>query len=248
MLLLVDTQGGEQCSSYELFTYLRGPDAVEARLVSGDVAFAGNGPEGDLMVGIEVKKVADLVSSISTGRLSATQGRRMMDDYQQRWLLLIGHWGCDSEGQLTVVRGGRWTRFRRHPILHYSYVAAYVAELQTLGFHYHVVASCAEAAHWVKILARWWDRGWDKHRGMRKFDESGAALMPHPDAMTDLIARMAKALPNFGYERAMAAAAAMSGPEDIFTWSPADWAAVPGVGTVIAARVWGAIHGRRSHE
>lgn len=244
MLLLVDTQGGPQCSSAEMLTYLADV-GVESYLHSGDIAFAGNGPNGDLMVGVEVKKVADLVSSIETGRLADTQMPRMRDDYQQKYILIIGQWGCNEDGELTVLREGRMKRFRRHPKLHYVRVAAFILEAQIAGFHVHTAGSCAEAAHWVKIVAHWWDKPWDKHRALHKFDESGTALMPHPDAMTDFLARVAKALPNVGYERAMAVGAAMGGAEDFSTWTLEQWQRVPGVGSTIARNIWEKWHARR---
>ena len=43
------------------------------RLDSADVCLTGNGPNDAVLIGVEVKSIWDLISSINTGRLQATQ-------------------------------------------------------------------------------------------------------------------------------------------------------------------------------
>lgn len=60
-------------------------------LNSGDVAIPGNGPSGPVLVGVEVKTFSDLISSMDSGRLQATQIPLMYEDYpDERWILVIG--------------------------------------------------------------------------------------------------------------------------------------------------------------
>lgn len=60
-------------------------------LNSGDVAIPGNGSSGHVLVGVEVKTFSDLISSMDSGRLQATQIPAMCEDYpDERWILVIG--------------------------------------------------------------------------------------------------------------------------------------------------------------
>jgi len=74
-------------------------------LNSGDVAIPGNGPFGSTLVGIEVKTFSDLISSLDSGRLQATQIPAMCEDYpDERWLLIIGDYRPSPTNYILQVR------------------------------------------------------------------------------------------------------------------------------------------------
>lgn len=244
-MLLIDDRSG----SNELIPLLAGDDTISCRLDSGDVAIPGNGPAGDIMVGVEVKKINDLLSSIATGRLQATQLPKLLVDYQEVWLLLVGDYRPGPTGTLQVERGSRWSGHcignREVP---YSYVEGFLIECGTLGVHHKRVESNREAAWWIRSLEHWWGKPWDKHKAMRKFDTSGTAPLignPHdPEYQRRMaIAEVIKGLPSIGFERAWAASLVFHSIQDAINATAKEWAEVDGVGKVIAQKIVEVIHG-----
>jgi hypothetical protein len=66
---------------------------ILSTLSSGDVSFIGEGTHGPISIGIEVKSISDLITSIQTGRLQDTQIiNGMLNDYdiEGRWILHYG--------------------------------------------------------------------------------------------------------------------------------------------------------------
>lgn len=246
-MLFIDDRSG----SNELVPYLSDPDTCVCRLNSGDVAFAGNGPSGDIMVGIEVKKVPDLLSSESTGRLAATQLPRLLMDYQEIYLLVIGNYRPGSDGTLQVERGNHWTNYRvGNRVVPYAYIEGFIIELQATGVGFGRVENNREAAWWIRTCEHWWSKPWDKHRAMKKFDNSGPALMPGDENDPEYrrlkaMANVMKGLPNMGWERAWAAARHFDSLGDAFSATVKEWSEIDGIGFTIADRVVETIHGRK---
>lgn len=77
-----------------------------ACLDAGDLMFIGNGPEGkEVSVGVEFKKIRDLLGSIRTGRLAGHQILKLQQ-YDYRFLVIEGEWRHDNNGFVTL-RAGR---------------------------------------------------------------------------------------------------------------------------------------------
>lgn len=223
---------------------LRG--ATLCRLDSADVAFPGNGPGGETyMVGIEVKSIYDLISSMNTGRLQATQVPAMLEQYQVRWLLYYGIYQPGSKGQLMLRQGKSWKSYKiGSRIVPYGYIESFLFDLTEIGINVRHVGSESEAAHWIACLYRWWSKPWDAHKGMRVFDRSGGpTLMPNVPREVMMRAQVARGLPGLGFERALAAAEYFGSIEEMINATAKQWEEVPGIGRVIAKAVYGAIRG-----
>ena len=150
------------------------------RLDSGDAMVIGNGPDGAILVGVEVKSVWDLVGSADTGRLQATQIPAMLRTYGVSWLLWFGQYRVSSSGKVELRRGKLWKPLRvGSRDVPYGYIEGVLFDLAVLGIHTRHVFDVAEAAVWLGSLHRWWGKPWDKHRGMRTLDRSrDISLMP----------------------------------------------------------------------
>lgn len=85
------------------------------RLDSGDIYFVGRGTKGaPLNIGIEHKTVADVVSSVKTGRLQGHQLQEMRGAAEGEkpafdlcWLLVEGEWIYDKSGMLMRRSGAK---------------------------------------------------------------------------------------------------------------------------------------------
>ena len=78
-------------------------------LNSADAAFAGNGPDGDVLIGIELKKPADCMACKVDGRFSGHQLLQMAEDYDVCELLVEGIFRPEpSTGVMQIKCGDEW--------------------------------------------------------------------------------------------------------------------------------------------
>ncbi len=246
-MILVDDRDG----SNELIPLL--PDCVPCRLTSGDVAIPGNGPEGEVLVGVEVKKVRDLLQSMETGRLAATQLPQLLVDYNHVWLLIVGEYREGRGGRLEVKgsHGRWWTHRIGSREVPCGYVEGFLVELSTVGVNIKQVHDNGAAASWISLLARWWDRDWASHKALKKFDRSAAAKvagmpMDERDAewrRRDQIARAAATLPGIGWDRAQEIARTFPSIRYMSNAEIEEWVEIKGIGKVLARTAVEAING-----
>jgi hypothetical protein len=154
-------------------------------LSSGDVAFCGSGPSSPLMIGIEIKEISELVSSLETGR-AQSQIRAMSQDYDIRYLLTYGGYRCSPDDHKSLEiwkpaipkrrRAGWYTldHGRRGPVI-YSYLRNWLispASLLAHGFMYWHSDTLPEAAEWISALYKSWSKPYHAHKSMKTKDKS----------------------------------------------------------------------------
>lgn len=209
-----------------------------SRLESGDVSITGNGPEGLVSVGVEVKSVSDLLQSEGSGRLR-DQLERMVNAYDVRWLLTYGEYRAGWMNTLEIMRGGRWRRHRMGSRdVPYGYVEGALLTYNVAGISHKHVHDEEQAAAWLACLERWWEKPWEKHRAFHKFNRAGD-LSVIPDIAPDMLQRMriAADLPGVGWERALAAAVSFPSVRSMICATEQEWCDVPGIGKVIAKQI-----------
>lgn len=214
--------------------------AVLDQLPSADVALTGNGPDGDVLVGVEVKSISDLISSTSTGRLQATQVPAMLNDYDVCWVLVYGDYQASPNGQLVTRKlSYSWVKqwIGRRPVP-WSYVEAFLLSLAATGIKVKQVRDVREAALWIGVLAKWWAKPHDKHKSFHTFDHSrDVSMMPGMEEGELLRAKVANCLPGVGHGRAMAVARHFGSVRDMVNAEPSEWEEIDGIGKVIARTV-----------
>lgn len=166
-------------------------------LASADVAFAGRGPgDAPIMVGVELKKLPDLLACLHDKRLTATNGqlRTMLDAYDEVWLVVEGLARVNPEtGALQTARcwpqkhhptrvtvewhdyawGGRGGRAVR-----YDFVEALLASpaFTSAGVRVMRTPDADTTAAWLRVLYRAWQKPYADHTALATgFDESGKA-------------------------------------------------------------------------
>lgn len=114
-MVLVDYRAG----SHELVEPLRaaGLTVTETTLPAGDIAFEGRGAKGaSVLIGIEYKKLPDLIQSIRTERLQGHQLPEMKKaGYDHSWLLVEGELLYDRKGKLQ--RRTKWPKRELKPMV-----------------------------------------------------------------------------------------------------------------------------------
>jgi Helix-hairpin-helix domain len=165
-----------------------------------DVLIAGQGPNGPVLVAVEIKELRELIQATDTGRLQAPgegQLPAMLADYDQSWLLWHGTVRCGDSGVLEEPRGrgdnGRclWGPFAKNPSgrgagsgagnadsgagpargLPCSYLDGLLLAVARMGVHVHHVPNEREAARWLGVLYDSWTKPWDEHRFTRTFKD-----------------------------------------------------------------------------
>lgn len=246
-MILVDDRDG----SRDLLecTALRGI-GVLGRLDFGDVMLTGHGPDAStIVVGVEVKSVSDLLSSISTGRLGGHQIPGMLKMYDYSWLLVHGSVRPGSNGELEVRgKGKTWRKFHlgKRPVP-WSYLEGFLlTAVMTSPLNLKWVYNFDEAARWIAVLDHWLEKPWDKHRGLSVFDTSGSvAPLPQSNAINTQIARTAASFPAIGWDRAWKAAEHFDSVIEMVNASESEWKTIKGIGPVIAKSVSGIVRRRK---
>ena len=234
-MLLIDSRTG----SKELLP-LMNPYSIRCQLCVldfGDFHFSGNGPRGKVSIGVERKRIDDLIESMQSGRLSGHQLPGLSECYDYCYLVVEGAWRTSPDGQLEVQIYGKWKPIK----LHFRALESYLCTLELhAGIIYRKTYDMRETAALVAALYRYWnDKQWADHRSHqmiytpvhvshrsmtlygRKVSvlEKIAAQLPGIDSKAEAVAK------HFGTVRRLAEA------------GPQEWQKIKGVGKIGANRI-----------
>lgn len=219
-------------------------------LAFGDVAFAGNGPEGcPVDVGIELKQLSDALNCMSDGRFAGHQLPGLVAAYNYVWLVIEGAYRADHKtGVLQHPRAGRWKDVelgkRRYMYREFD------CWLRTMEIKAGIrVWRCydrMETVQFVMDLYGWWNaKEFKDHRAHLAFhgtEESDSALLLKPS----LARRVAAQLPGIGWERSRAVAERFPTVMELARAKVDEFAGMKGVGKLTAKKIVEAMQGRKS--
>ena len=238
---------------------------VDGKMVPcGDAMLTGHGPGGStLTIGVECKKLPDLLSSISTGRLGGTQIPRMLKVFDVIFVLYYGVYRVGPDNMLQVRRFKRdrngnvkkvWESYRigKRPVP-WSYLEGFILSAQLKAvldagrpLIFKHVFDEHEAACWLRVLDAWLEKPWDKHRGLAVFDRSRElSAPPDADPIEVQIAKTAASLPAIDWVRGWAAARHFDSVAEMIDASQHEWMNIKGVGPVVAKSAHEAIRRRK---
>ena len=215
-MLLIDGQVG----SRDLVAPLQalGLPASLTRLEFGDVAFVGKGVDGvDVLVGVELKKVGDLLDSLRSGRLAGHQLPGLQKMYQHTWLLVEGIWYIDNAGRIGYgPRHGGITRGR----MTIGELNKRLLTLQLLGgLHPWFTKDRAGSLQFILALYRFWtDTNFDQHQSH--------ITIYHPEPLKPVsqFQRTISTLPGLGWLLSIAAQKQFGSIRCALTATAAEWA------------------------
>jgi ERCC4-type nuclease len=218
------------------------------RLPFGDLSFVGNGPDGiPQQIGIEHKRVSDVLQCITDGRFTGHQLPGLVGQYNRVWLWLEGEYRAGRSGllqrKLDSGRGeGRWvdcSMGRRS--FHYHELESWLNTLEIkAGVHVRRTANQMESVTSIAALYRWWTgKDWEDHKSHLGFDLSGECdrallLPPH------FVRRVAKELSGVGWERSAAIVKHFGtdrGIVPLITAELEDWCRIDGIGKGTAVKI-----------
>ena len=206
----------------------------------GDVAWIGRGLEdAPVPVGVEIKRIGDLLSSILSGRLSGHQLPQMVKQYVHTYLLIEGRYRVGEEGIIEMRNGSVWMPHQgtaRHPFT-YRELEAFLTTLEIrAGVHLRRTVDRPETAALVHALYRWWTS--------KPLEDHGSHLAMH-SAMRDsnliykptLKRRVAAELPGVGVERSGAVADHFPSVKAMVEAEVKEWETIPGIGKTLARKI-----------
>ena len=207
----------------------------------GDVAFTGVGVDGrSVRVGIEVKKVNDLIQSFTTGRLAGHQVPGMARSYERNWLVIEGPYRPGREGNLEVpIARGQWGNART--AITYRQLDTFLVSLEVLaGFRIRRTWHGDETVHVIADLYRWWQK--EQHDSLHTYDESRTFTgLREPNYCE----RAAKELRGVSWTRAKDVSRRFKTAQAMARASFEDWCDIPGIGEVTARSAYNEIRGIR---
>ncbi len=199
-MILVDSRAG----SDELVKPLAklGLPVEETTLDYGDIAFLGRGEKGkQVFVGIEHKKMPDLVQSLTSGRLQGHQLPGMLDMYDRSWLVVEGEWQHTPDGTVHMWKAkGRTKRLKGAPPAVELEKQILTLELRG-GFRVRHCPTRRDTLRFIFALYRWWtDKDMDEHKSHLAIH---APDIDRRDPNSDFVNSIAM-IPGIGLQRAKA--------------------------------------------
>jgi len=203
----------------------------------GDVAFMGRGEKGaPLYIGIELKKVGELVQSLRSKRLQGHQLLGLTKDFDRRYLLIEGDYHHDDLGRATVFRGtGKPKPLPGAP--NAVALEEEVINIQTRGGCWvRHTTTRRDTLRFILACFRYWtDRNLDEHRSHLAIyapDLDKGLLSPR-----SLKRQLAAQLPGIGFLKSQAVDKHFRSIVHMVLATPDDWMKIDGIGRKTAEEV-----------
>lgn len=230
------------------------PTAIPKHLFSGDFCFSGTGPDGDCLIGVERKRIKDMLSSIRTGRL-AEQLVELVRHYEYSFLVLEGTFRTNWHSGLLEDKYGRDyspVYVGKSTFLGLELESALSSIMATTPVRYIRTRSERETVEWLVSLNHAFSKPWDQ-----QLAKVTAIHQPEQYATigkASTIRRVTNALSGLGWERSGTLEQSYKSVWDLMSVNPdcecirpaRDYEKLPGFGKVLSKRMWDQLHG--SHE
>lgn len=228
---------------------------IVASGLPSDVIIPGIGEGGKrITVGIEHKKISDVLKCIVDGRFAGTQLRRMREEHDDIWLVIEGERKRGIEGELQIKTSwGRWVNAsvgsRRFS---YRDLESWMITMTTKNPEPYLkikeTNGRLETKEFIMSLHRWWaEKGWDNHKSNDVTDRSHMGGGGPVELIETKIQRMnreiAERLPGIGHDKAKRTVKKFKSLFEMATAEEREWKEIEGVGEKMAKRIVEAVHG-----
>lgn len=203
----------------------------------GDIAFSGRGEKGaPLYIGIELKKIGELVTSLRTKRFQGHQLLGLTRDFDRRYLLIEGDFHSDTQGRTVVFRGPG----RPKPLPGSSNAVTLEQEILNIqtrgGCWVRHTTTRKDTLRFIQACFRYWtDADLDSHKSHLAIyapDLDRRLMLP-----ISLKRQVAAQLPGIGYLRSQKVDAHFKSIQDMMNASVEEWLEVEGIGHETASKL-----------
>lgn len=232
---------GELLNGFKPF----GISVQKTTLAFGDMAWEGNGPNGLCRVGVERKKIDDLLQSIQDQRLSGHQLPGMVDYYDYGYLVVEGVWKPGDGGQLMVWDGAR-NEWKGRGVMARA-IHNYLTTLSVqCGVMVWRTAGRKETVEYVVDQYRYWrEKRWEEHRahqGVYLGRQEGKRLRLGVREL-GAVEKVALVMPGVGAELAYRVGKKFDTVRGMCEAEAGKWAEVKGIGKKGGERLRGWLNG-----
>ena len=252
-MIFIDSREG----SKDLAPLIKTPNML-CELEFGDVSFNGNSDDGTVSVGIERKKIRDLINSIATGRLSAHQLPGMIEAYDYSYIIVEGVWKGDRDGELVISRDWgksflpvfygkrKWTA---------EGVYNYLTTVETfLYVPYRLTRDARDTAKMIETLYKWWQnyhrhtshlalhtKTYNKPTGIVDL-RPGRKPVDEMEGVNKYVRYIAAQLPHIDSMRSMDVGRKFKSVKEMFEADEKAWLSIPGIGKQTIKDVFKILH------
>lgn len=205
-----------------------------------DFRFDGIGPKGPCSVGIERKKVHDVLCCIETGRFSAHQLPGLIETYDYAYLIVEGSYSVDTTTLALIdpqgaTGHGRPYRLGPTRTILYRQLDNYLNSIATQSScRIKTSRNPAETIMQIVDLYHWFQKDWNQHQSLKVLRKEPAKFSFFTPSVRQLVA---SCLPGIGYEKSMHVAQRFRTITEMVLATAKEWAEIPGVGKTLAARI-----------
>ena len=221
-------------------------------LANGDVEFYGTGPNDTMLsIGIEIKNIPDLISSLASARLQSVDGQlqSMIHDsrYDVNILLVYGRYRETDDGGIQILKktNGQW-RWKKQYVddrTKYHKIQSFLTQCQLSGVLVEKKENIKEVARYILSTYCWFQKPWHEHKQMKTFSNismqsTRRRLSTFPDLNRKESflrrVRIARCFPRIDFERALSLAYAFPNIIEMIDACVGDLIKIPGIGRVVA--------------
>jgi ERCC4-type nuclease len=228
----------------------RGVTCDRSLLTYADACFEGNGPTGHVTIGVERKKIPDLLTCINDGRFTGHQLVGMKKAYRFVFLIVEGEWKPhDETGVLMQLyeskNGYQWGELR--PRTMYSKLRRFLFSVSLGGVVVLYTRNIAHTAFDITEIYHWFQKPWRDHRSLLDLhlgsfwlqDGRTDQLMTLPSLTRkpSLVRQWASQLPGVGVKKSEDAERVFKTAREMANADELDWMRVPGVGAATAQAI-----------
>jgi len=204
-MILVDKRVGSSFKSsngrrFDILSALRELTNGNAKLFtldSGDFAFEGNGPHGEIYIGIERKALGDALGSMRQGRYAGGQAKRMSVCYGVSYLIVEGLYRPSKDGVLETHNGREWKPFtlaakgpQAKQYWRYAELDKQIAGMEIKNNVVMVRSSTTQETCWQIVNSyQWWQKEWDEHESCDPIKEQAEVQFADMTLIREMISR-----------------------------------------------------------
>jgi len=219
--------------------------AIElTHLEYGDIMFAGHHADGDVVIGIERKRIGDLINSMCSGRLGGHQLIGMLNSYHYCYLVVEGVFRANPQsGILEVWRKSGWQEYtagKRRFMARDIWCFLNTIEI-ICGVKCWYCARETDTVQWVLALAHWWMKEYGEHKSHLQPNMSGRVQL----SKHSVVRRVAGQLDGIGWEKAKAIGEKYETVEKLVSAGEKELMEIEGIGEKLARGIREQLRGKQ---
>lgn len=240
MILIDPREGSKEILDYILA--IPGHPPIEHSIMEyGDVALTGEGPNGTMLIGLEVKTVGDALNCIESQRFTGHQLPGLKATYDASYLVIIGKYRADWDTgflQMKSPKGNYWfdVKTGSRAWTHYEFTAWLTMVELGWGIRTRIVLDMKELARTIVEMYKVLQKPWDQHKTLNPF-YLGPDIGNTPFVKPSLVERVVAQIEGIGPAKAREIGKRFSNVAWMVVGSSSEWKGIPGVGKSTAERI-----------